>query len=45
MPMLRPEAMLAEFRAVMDGRARADFRIWRWLNIVRWSELVGARYE
>ncbi len=37
-PALRPEAMLASWQGVRSGSAGFDWRIWRWLNLVRWAE-------
>ena len=31
-------AMQRDWEAVLAGRARFDFRIWRWVNLIRWSE-------
>jgi asparagine synthase (glutamine-hydrolysing) len=44
-PMLRPAAMRAELDAVLAGRARFDWRVWRWVNLVRWSQLYAVRYD
>lgn len=31
-------AMQRDWEAVLAGRARFDFRIWRWVNLIRWAE-------
>jgi asparagine synthase (glutamine-hydrolysing) len=41
-PALRRDVMLSEWREVRDGRRRFDFRVWRWLNLIRWAEHTGA---
>ena len=27
-----------EWRQMMDGKKRFDFRAWRWVNLIRWAE-------
>jgi asparagine synthase (glutamine-hydrolysing) len=44
-PMIHSAAALSEWAAVREGRKPIDWRIWRWLNLIRWSELVEASYE
>jgi asparagine synthase (glutamine-hydrolysing) len=44
-PALRSEAMAAEFDAVMAGKLPFDWRIWRWLNLIRWAELFAVRFD
>jgi asparagine synthase (glutamine-hydrolysing) len=41
LPVLHVHRVTAEWRAVRDGRGAFDFRIWRWLNLIRWVELRG----
>ena len=31
-------AMRRDWEAVLAGRARFDFRIWRWVNLIRWAD-------
>lgn len=35
----------AEWQAVLAGRARFDFRIWRWLNLIRWAERYAVSFD
>lgn len=44
-PALRPEEVLKEWREVAEGRKRFDFRVWRWVNLVAWSEAFGVAYD
>ncbi|WP_022798872.1 asparagine synthase (glutamine-hydrolyzing) [Thermus islandicus] len=44
-PALRPEEVLKEWREVAEGRKRFDFRVWRWVNLVAWSEAFGVEYD
>jgi asparagine synthase (glutamine-hydrolysing) len=41
-PALRNEAVLSEWAAVRAGRRPFGWHIWRWLNLIRWSEQTGA---
>jgi asparagine synthase (glutamine-hydrolysing) len=36
--VLSVPAMQAEFEAILAGRAKFDFRVWRWVNLIRWAE-------
>ncbi len=40
-PYLRKDRLLQEWRLVQAGRVRFDFRVWRWLNLLRWTDLFG----
>jgi asparagine synthase (glutamine-hydrolysing) len=35
---LNVPAMQRDWEAVLAGRARFDFRIWRWVNLIRWAD-------
>jgi asparagine synthase (glutamine-hydrolysing) len=35
---LDTNAMLRDWRAMLAGKARFDFRFWRWVNLIRWAE-------
>jgi asparagine synthase (glutamine-hydrolysing) len=37
-PALNPGGMRREWQAVLQGRRKFDFRIWRWVNLIRWAE-------
>jgi asparagine synthase (glutamine-hydrolysing) len=41
-PALRNEALLSEWEAVHAGRRPFGWHIWRWLNLIRWTEQTGA---
>lgn len=43
-PVIRADVALAEWNAVREGRRRFNSRIWRWLNLIRWSERTQARF-
>ncbi|CAM4240160.1 asparagine synthase (glutamine-hydrolyzing) [Kerstersia similis] len=33
---LNQQAMLAEFDAIVAGKAKFSWRVWRWINFIRW---------
>jgi asparagine synthase (glutamine-hydrolysing) len=43
-PVLRGDALRAEWRAIRAGGARRDFRAWRWVNLVEWARRTGAEF-
>jgi asparagine synthase (glutamine-hydrolyzing) len=44
MPFLDLVAMRREWSDVRDGRQSFDNRIWRWLNVIRWSQQFSVEY-
>jgi asparagine synthase (glutamine-hydrolysing) len=44
-PALNLPQMRAEFQAVLQGRSGFDFRIWRWVNLIRWAERFNVAFE
>lgn len=44
-PALHHEAMQRDWQAVLAGRARFDFRIWRWVNLIRWADRFDIHFE
>lgn len=43
-PALSAAGMREEWRQVRDGKRPFDFRIWRWVNVVRWAEQFDVRF-
>jgi asparagine synthase (glutamine-hydrolysing) len=43
-PALNASAVGREWRAVLAGQRKFDWRVWRWVNLVRWGEAVGAEF-
>jgi asparagine synthase (glutamine-hydrolysing) len=43
-PALDLAGMRKEWRAVLEKRKLFDFRIWRWVNLIRWSERYGVKF-
>ncbi|HYR10217.1 MAG TPA: asparagine synthase (glutamine-hydrolyzing), partial [Longimicrobium sp.] len=44
-PVLAGDRVQAEWREVTAGTRPYDARLWRWINLVRWSQLYGVTYE
>jgi asparagine synthase (glutamine-hydrolysing) len=44
-PALDAAAVDREWRAVLAGTMPFDWRVWRWVNLVRWAETWDARFE
>lgn len=43
-PFLNRDALLIEFERVMTGRAPFSWQVWRWINFVRWYEVMILRF-
>lgn len=43
-PALNATAVAREWRSVLDGSKPFDWRVWRWVNVVRWAETCGAEF-
>jgi asparagine synthase (glutamine-hydrolysing) len=39
-PFLRHEATKIEWIAICDGKKEFDWRVWRWINYIRWVQLL-----
>jgi asparagine synthase (glutamine-hydrolysing) len=44
-PALKPAAMQREWQAVLAGRRPFDFRVWRWLNLIRWADYFDVCFD
>jgi len=44
-PALNRQAMERQWQAVLNGRARFDSHVWRWVNLIRWVERFGVSFE
>jgi asparagine synthase (glutamine-hydrolysing) len=44
-PFLNLGVARQEWDAVREGRRPFDFRIWRWVNLIRWTEDLGVIYS
>ena len=40
-PFLRMDAARNEWRSIREGRSPFDWRVWRWLCYVRWTQLMN----
>jgi asparagine synthase (glutamine-hydrolysing) len=43
--VLNVPAMQRELSAIRAGRAKFDFRIWRWVNLIRWADRFDVRFD
>ena len=39
-PGLHLDAVRVEWQSVLDGRSPFGWHVWRWLNLIRWTELM-----
>jgi len=44
LPFLDLNIMRGEWNAVLSGRQTFDSRVWRWLNVIRWSQELQLEY-
>jgi len=44
-PALRSPALHAEWEGILAGRLPFDFRVWRWLNLIRWSQRFHVSFQ
>jgi asparagine synthase (glutamine-hydrolysing) len=42
---LDQRGMQQEWARVSSGAVRFDFRVWRWLNLIRWAEFYGVDFS
>lgn len=45
MKCIRLDAALREIEAIRNGTRPFGFHVWRWVNLIRWSERLGVIYE
>ncbi len=43
-PAFNMDAVQRDWNAVLAGKARFDFRIWRWVNLIRWAERFNVEF-
>lgn len=44
-PFFRMDAIRNEWNSVREGRKPFDFRVWRWLNLIHWTERLQVQYN
>jgi asparagine synthase (glutamine-hydrolysing) len=44
-PALNTTAINQEWRRVLDGTRPFDWRVWRWVNLIRWAESCRVSFE
>lgn len=42
---LEIESVKREWKAILQGQRKFDFRVWRWLNLIRWTEQYAVKFE
>jgi asparagine synthase (glutamine-hydrolysing) len=45
LPVFRHDALRRRVEALLDGTRRFDNTAWRWVNLVRWAELLDVRFD
>jgi asparagine synthase (glutamine-hydrolysing) len=45
MAALNVPAMQRDWNAVLAGRARFNFRVWRWVNLIRWADRFNVDFD
>jgi asparagine synthase (glutamine-hydrolysing) len=43
-PVLRPQVVIDQWNAMYWGSQKFDWRVWRSLNLIRWSEHLGIQF-
>jgi asparagine synthase (glutamine-hydrolysing) len=43
-PALHVPEMQREWQAIREGRRPFDFRVWRWVNLIRWAERFAVTF-
>ncbi len=44
LPMMDIEQAKMDYYQVLAGKSKFDFRIWRWLNFIRWAEIYNVAF-
>ena len=44
-PVLNLNVVKTELQAVLDGQKLFDFRVWRWVNLIRWAERFSVSFD
>jgi asparagine synthase (glutamine-hydrolysing) len=44
LPFLDLGSMRCQWREIVSGRQAFDSRVWRWLNVIRWSQELQLDY-
>jgi len=44
-PALNVDAARQEWEAMLQGKRPFDWRFWRWVNLIRWTERFGVGYD
>jgi asparagine synthase (glutamine-hydrolysing) len=44
-PALNHVEVLRNWQVAMSGSGRFDFRVWRWINLIKWAERLNVSFE
>jgi asparagine synthase (glutamine-hydrolysing) len=44
-PFFNMDAIHSDWQSVREGRKPFDFRVWRWLNLIDWTERLQVQYN
>jgi asparagine synthase (glutamine-hydrolysing) len=44
-PVLNAEVVGQQWRAILAGKQAFDWRVWRWVNLVRWAEMWQVNFD
>ncbi len=44
-PVLNLQGIKMEWQAILQGNKHFDFRVWRWINLIRWVEQYGVNFR
>lgn len=44
LPVFNHAQLIRDWNSVMNNKTKFDFRIWRWINFIKWSEQQDIRY-
>lgn len=44
-PVFRHDDVLRDWKQIVAGKRKFDFRVWRWINLTAWSRIFEVKYE
>ena len=42
-PFLKSEMILKRFDSILEGKSKFDWQVWRWINFVKWYQLIAIK--
>lgn len=43
-PVFNREKLMSNWQSMLEGKQIMDFRLWRWINFIRWSEVYSVHF-